>query len=186
MLRIFCIREMNGMEVTLPKRKHPRMQHYDYSSGGMYFVTLCTHLRKNLLSLVADGPAEDGDVGRGLAPAEMRLTRFGEIAQHELLALENRYDHIEIGAYVIMPNHIHAIIGISNAAGASPRPTLMDVICALKSLTVRQIRKMGYTGEVFQTSFYERVIRSQNEYLEIVRYIEENPMKWGADELYQP
>ena len=57
----------------LPKRKHPRLDNYDYSSAGAYFVTICTQNRRCVLSRI---------VGRGLAPAEangMEYTSFGKI-----------------------------------------------------------------------------------------------------------
>ena len=73
-------------------------------------------------------------VGRGLAPvvtSELEYTLWGEIAERQLLLLENRYSHLTIDRYVIMPNHIHMIAVLRyEAAGASPRPTIMDVICA--------------------------------------------------------
>ena len=47
--------------MELPERKHPRLKEYDYSQDGAYFVTICTHQRKNLLSNI--------DVGREQAPA---------------------------------------------------------------------------------------------------------------------
>ena len=84
-----------------------------------------------------------------------------------------------------MPNHIHLILILENqAAGASPRPTIMDVVCAYKSLTSIQCKKNGFSTKIFQTSFYEHVIRDRRDYDEIVKYIDENPMRWYYDELY--
>ena len=84
-----------------------------------------------------------------------------------------------------MPNHIHAILILANeAAGASPRPTIMDIVCAHKSLTTRECKKNGFDGKLFQTSFYEHIIRGQEDYDEIAKYIYENPMQWYCDELY--
>ena len=84
-----------------------------------------------------------------------------------------------------MPNHIHAILILKDeTAGASPRPTIMDIICAYKSLTVRECKKSGYKDKLFQTSFYEHIIRGLKDYDEISRYISENPMKWFYDEMY--
>jgi len=67
-------------------------------------------------------------VGRGLAPAEIKLTKIGKIVEEQLNNLPNSYDYVKIDKYVIMPTHIHAIIILSGqTAGASPRPTLMDI-----------------------------------------------------------
>ena len=72
----------------------------------------------------------------------------------------------------------------NEAAGASPRPTIMDIVCAYKSLTTRECKKNGFDGKLFQTSFYEHIIRGQEDYDEIAKYIYENPMQWYCDELY--
>ena len=104
-------------EKELPKRKHPRLDNYDYSSAGAYFVTICTQNRRCVLSSI---------VGRGLAPAEttvIEYTYLGEIAEKQLFLLADRYPYLTIDQYVIMPNHIHAIMILNGeTAGASPRP----------------------------------------------------------------
>ena len=165
----------------MPKRKHPRLSCHDYSATGAYFVTICTHNRRCLLSRV---------VGRGLAPAEkttysVEHTEYGEIAERQLLLLEERYPFLSIDAYVIMPNHIHVILFLKKAAGASPRPTVMDIVCAYKSLVTIACKKQFPIDKLFQTSFYEHIIRDRKDYDEIVKYIFENPMRWHYDELYQ-
>ena len=84
-------------EKELPKRKHPRLDNYDYSSAGAYFVTICTENRRCMLSRV---------VGRGLAPAEttgIEYTLFGKIAEKQLFLLEDRYPYLAVDKYVIMP-----------------------------------------------------------------------------------
>ena len=84
-----------------------------------------------------------------------------------------------------MPNHIHAIMILhGETAGASPRPTITDIVCAYKSLATRECKKNGFDGKLFQTSFYEHIIRGQEDYTEIVKYIYENPIRWYYDELY--
>ncbi len=214
----------------LPKRKHPRLDCFDYSSNGAYFVTICTQNRRCILSravpvekisdssfrtpvgrglapaaeeipdssfrapvgrgLAPDAPGDPqfNIVGRGLAPAEnvqIEYTSLGTIVEEQLLSIESRYPSVSIDRYVIMPNHIHAVFLINNeTAGASPRPTLMDVVCTFKSMTTRECRKIGFEGKLFQTSFYDHVIRDRSDYDEIIKYIHENPAKWFYDELY--
>ena len=143
------------MEHNLPKRKHPRLDNYDYSTAGAYFITICTQNRRCFLSHI---------VGRGLAPAEAHLTGYGAIAEEQLLLLEERYPQLKINQYVIMPNHIHAILLLEETAGASPRPTITDVVCAYKSLTTRKCKQFKPIEKLFQTSFYEHVIRGQADY----------------------
>ena len=65
-----------------------------------------------------------------------------------------------------------------------PRPTIADIVCAYKSLTTRECKKNGFEGILFQTSFYEHIIRGREDYEEIVKYIYENPLRWYYDELY--
>ena len=171
----------------IPKRKHPRLKLYDYSQPGGYFITICTANRKCILSNISIAPTvpDSNTVGRGLAPAETNLSKWGEIVEKELLDLENAFPFLRLDRYVIMPNHIHAILIITaEAAGASPRPTIMDMICRFKSITTRKCKLLGYEGILFQESFYDHIIRNGQDYDEISKYIEENPLNWYYDELY--
>lgn len=163
------------MDNSLPKRKHPCLDHYDYSSPGAYFVTVCTQNRRCLLSRI---------VGRGLAPAEVQYTAYGQIAKDQLLLLEERFPSLKIDQYVIMPNHIHMILVLEEAAGVNPRPTITNIVCAYKSLVTRQCKLLQPIDKLFQTSFYEHVIRGREDYNEIAEYIVNNPKKWELDSLY--
>ena len=163
------------MENYLPQRKHPRLDHYDYSAAGAYYITICTQNRRCLLSHI---------VGRGLDPTETVYTTYGNIAKEQLLLLEKRYPALKIDQYVIMPNHIHAILVLEETAGASPRPTITNIVCAYKSLTTRECKKARPIDKLFQTSFYEHVIRGQADYDEIAEYIVNNPKQWELDKLY--
>ena len=163
----------------LPKRKHPRLNVFDYSSNGAYFITMCTHNRRCVFSRIAD---------REFSPSERNIleyTKFGEIAEQQLLLLEERYSCLTVDKYVIMPNHIHAIF-VLNTESAETRshPTLMDIVCAYKSLTVKECKKNGFAEKLFQASFYEHIIRGLDDYNDIVRYIHENPIHWYYDKLY--
>ena len=158
------------MENNKLERKNLRLKNYDYSSAGAYFVTICTHNRQQILSRI---------VGRGLAPAEVEYTAYGKEAERQLLLLEERYPFLIIESYVIMPDHIHMMLAFEEkTAGASPRPTLYDVVCAYKSLATRECKKIRPVEKLFQTSFYEHIIRDQEDYNEKARYIEENPLRW--------
>ena len=161
--------------MELQKRKRTRLEGYDYSSPGAYFITICTNERKCIL----------GNVGQGLAPAEMNLSQYGKIAKEQLLDLENRFKTIKIDKYVIMPNHIHIILVSDNTAGASPCPTISDVICSFKSLTTRLCNKLNYKSQkLFQTSFHDHIIRDENDYRKIWEYIDTNVIKWEEDCFY--
>ena len=161
----------NGMEY--PKRKHPRLKQYDYSQPGYYYITI--HLNRDVpaLSYVEPGTAHER--------AKIHLSAFGEIAKRQLDTLEKRYAHIKIDKYVIMPTHIHAIIRITQkTAGASLHTTVADVVGAYKSLTTRACNLLMQTPgrKLFQTSFYDSVIRNEKMYQQCWKYIDENPEKW--------
>lgn len=143
----------------------------------MYFITICSDNKKCIFSKI---------VGQGLAPAEVKLTRYGKIAEEQLLLLKNRYKTIDVNEFVIMPNHIHIILSIhGSAAGASPCPTVSDIICVYKSLTTRICKKAGYQNQkIFQTSFYDHIIRDNEDYITKAQYIENNPAKWQEDKYY--
>ena len=117
------------MEKSLPKRKHPRLNDYDYGTPGAYFVTICTQNRRCILAKI---------VGRGLAPAEIQYTPYGDIAREQLLLLQERYPTLKIDQYVIMPNHIHAVLMLEDVGEDSVRPKITDIICTYKSLATRE------------------------------------------------
>ena len=83
-----------------------------------------------------------------------------------------------------MPDHIHAIIFLpKKAGGASPSPTLNDVICAFKSLTARICKQQYGIEKIFQRSYAEHIVRDQKDYETRRKYIYENPMKWYYKQL---
>ncbi len=165
--------------MELPNRKSPRIKEYDYSTPGAYFITICTKGREQFLSKIT--------VGQGLAPAENQLTVCGKIAKEQIVLLEERYPTVKIDKFVIMPNHIHLLISLYNqTAGASPCPTISDVICTFKSLTTRLCRQEGFKGlHLFQSSFHDHIIRNEKDYQKIWEYINTNVIKWETDCFYK-
>ncbi|MBR2387169.1 MAG: transposase [Clostridia bacterium] len=181
------------MEKDLPQRKPTRLKNFDYNKIGAYFITICTENRRQILSRIEKTKFAFGEmvvdctVGEGLAPPEylVKLRPCGEVVKEQLLALESRYKNVTVEDYVIMPNHIHAIIFLhEEAGGASPSPTLIDVVSAFKSLTSRICKRCCGIEKIFQRSFYDHIIRDREDYEEHLRYIHENPMRWFYDELY--
>ena len=162
--------------MEFPKRKNPRLKQFDYSMPGAYFVTICTREMARILGNIT--------VGRGLALAENNLSVYGKIADEQINLLELRYQCVKIDKYVIMPNHIHAIISLSTA-GASHRPTISDVVCAFKSITTIKCRKAGLKDKhLFQTSFHDHIIRGERDYKKIWEYIDTNVIRWQKDCFY--
>ena len=121
----------------------------------------------------------------GACSCREQTDRIRKIAEEQLLNLEKRYSCVRIDKYIIMPNHIHAIIEIKETAGASPCPTLSDIVCAYKSITSRIIKKYLNSEKIFQNSFYDHVIRGEKDYYEIWNYIDGNHLKWSTDCFYK-
>ena len=160
----------------MEKRKHPRLKGYDYGKAGGYFITFCTKDREHLLSDI---------VGRGaLAPPEVVLREPGMILDTLIQNAPKVYPGVVMEKYVIMPNHVHLLIRIAeeeDGGAGAPRPTVPQIVGGLKSLTRRR------TGRpLWQTSFYDHVIRDEADYLRIWNYIDTNPGKWQEDEYYTP
>ena len=120
-------------------------------------------------------------VGEGLAPPEItvNLTSCGKVAKEQLQLLEKRFPNITVDDFIIMPDHIHIIIFLNEqAGGASPSPTLNNIICAFKSLTTRICNQQFGIEKIFQRSFFEHIIRDKTDYETRKKYIYENPMRW--------
>ena len=163
-------------EKDLPKRKSTRLKGFDYSTEGAYFVTICVNDRKPILSEVIKTA-----VGEGLAPPEysVKLKPCGEAVKEQLQHIENRFSSVSVEDYVIMPDHIHVIIFLhGKAGGASPSPTLNDVICAFKSLTSRECKQKYGIEKIFQRSYAEHIVRNIEDYETRRKYICENPLRW--------
>jgi len=163
-------------ENKLPKRKPIRWDKHDYSDAGRYFITVCTEGRKPILSRiisVGDGAYDVPDI---------ELTEIGKTVEKYLLS-SNKIDGVQIDQYVIMPNHIHFVVLCEgNGTSRAPSPTnarIPHLVSTFKRFCNREIGK-----QVFQRSFYDRVIRDEKEYIRVCNYIVENPLKWREDELY--
>ena len=168
------------MDGTVPKRKSTRLKNYDYSSVGAYFVTICVADRKPILSEIVK-TLDTRLVGEGLAPPaySVKLKPCGVIAEEQLKQIEIRFPSVSVDDFVIMPDHIHALIFLhKNTGGASPSPTLNDVMCAFKSLTSRICKKQYGIERIFQRSFSEHIVRDQEDYVRRKNYMRKNPVLW--------
>ncbi len=166
--------------MDLPRRKSNRLPEYDYSAPGEYFVTVCTHNRRCILSSIS----VEADA---LGGPRLQLTDIGKTVERYILSTD-RIPGCRVDKYVIMPNHVHMILLIESG-GAQPEngpprargraPTVSDAVGTLKRLVNREI---GH--DIWQRSFHEHVIRNENDYREIWEYIENNPAKWAEDRYY--
>ena len=151
----------------LPARKNIRLNNYDYSNNGYYFITICT---KDNQKLFWDVPVES-------PIAQPPLSAIGKIVEKAIENIPNIYEPITIDKYVIMPNHIHLILVITNDDGRTMRvPTISTVINQMKGYVSKQI---GYS--IWQKLFYDHIISNKTEYLNNWQYIDDNPVKWAED-----
>jgi REP element-mobilizing transposase RayT len=188
-------KNMNKYNPDLHHRRSIRLHGYDYSQEGLYFVTLCTQNRACLFGEIADG--------------EMRLNEIGKMIEKWCAELSHKFQDIILDAYIIMPNHFHAIIvNTSTPVGADLRvcPELGEheyilgehtgsplhvVVQWFKTMTtneyIRGVKTLGwqpFNKRVWQRNYYEHIIRDHNDYARIAGYIADNPDNWANDDLY--
>ena len=169
-------------------RRSIRLKGFDYTSPGAYFVTVVTRGRECLLGEIVD--------------EEMRLSREGRIADECWRLNPRHFPHIELGAFVVMPNHVHGIIilheraapsvGAHHVAPLRPKPperprvetgSLGAIIRAYKASVTRTIRReLGGAPTVWQRNYYEHIVRDEREHDLIRLYIESNPINWASDD----
>ena len=161
--------------MDLPKRKQIRLREYDYSAPGAYFVTICTHDRRCILSSIAVGAA----ISR---PADVHLSNCGEIVALAIRNIPTAYSNVSIDHYVIMPNHVHMILRIhgDESGRILSAPTVSTVVGQMKRWASRQA---GFG--LWQKSYHEHVIRNEDDYRQIREYIDTNPAKWAEDRYYR-
>lgn len=166
--------------MDLKKRKKIRLENYDYSQNGAYFVTVCTAGKKALFwknvgaDIIRPRPNEQS---AGNAP----LSEYGEIAETAIRNISEHYPFVTVDKYCIMPNHVHMIVFI--AASRDGRiisaPTLSTVIGQMKRWASKEAE-----APLWQKSFYDEIIRNEKACGEIRKYVCENPSRWEEDEYF--
>ncbi len=156
-------------------RKPNRLREYDYSASGWYFVTICTQKHIPFFGKVENG--------------KMKLNRYGKIVRNYWKKIENLHSDIQLDYFIIMPNHIHGIIiinSVGDANFASPtndrtKMKLSKIIQQFKRAVTIDFRKNGNSNFKWQRSFYDRIIRNEDELFKIRKYVRENPLSWEID-----
>ena len=164
----------------IPQRQPHRLRNFDYGSNGAYFITICVNHRNELLGKIYVGAA----IGR---PPTIKLSHYGNTVNDAIKNTNTIYENVKVDQYVIMPNHVHMILMIDNEddsaipeGRAMRAPTVGTVINQLKGFASKQI---GFP--LWQKSFYDHIIRDEEDYQTHLKYIEENPAKWAEDEYYE-
>lgn len=192
---------MKKYNPKIHKRKSIRLKGYDYAQAGLYFVTICTNDRKHLFGEIING--------------EIQLNLLGKIAQQEWINTTEIRKNCTLGAYIIMPNHMHAIISIdyvikqseNKSDFKSPSQTIGAIIRGYKGATTKKIKEIirSSTGElqfaptdkgfapaefdlsksIWQRNYYEHIIRNDRAFSKIENYIINNLLKWEEDKFYK-
>lgn len=168
----------------LPSRKRIRLQNYDYSSCGLYFITICTDKHKNIFwngNLEIEKFTWSPVGANCVRPINLPLSSIGKIVLEELERWNNAYNAVSLCSYVVMPNHLHIMIFISADEYGRTQfaPTVSRMVKQFKGAVTK---KVGYP--VWQKSFMEHIIRNKQDFETRSKYIYENPVRWYFDELY--
>jgi putative transposase len=170
-------------------RRSIRLQGYDYSRAGAYFVTICTWNREYRFGEIVDGAMQLNDAGRVVKQC------WEDIPVH--------FPHVALDESVIMPNHVHGIVfinhidrdhdmGAKNLSPLQSRPqahptgtskTIGSVVRGFKIGVTKWVRQHTSILDVWQRNYWEHVIRNDSELTEIRQYISNNPMQWDLDSL---
>jgi len=175
-----------------------RLRGYDYASAGWYHVVMCTQDRVCWL----------GDIRNGI----VGLSPVGCRAYRNCAAIPDHFDHAVMDAFIVMPNHVHAIIGLTasaphhrgsdarsrvatgnehtsteaqaNAFGPLKPGALPTIVHAYKGSVTRWARRHDAPDFEWQARFYDRIIRNERELIATRQYVLDNPRQWTQDRNY--
>ncbi|MGC2828005.1 MAG: hypothetical protein WB994_00050 [Candidatus Acidiferrum sp.] len=167
-----------------PARRSTRLQNMDYAQPGAYFVTLCAFCKRCIFGTVETG--------------RMRLSPIGDIVSACWVDLPNHFPGAKVDIFIVMPNHVHGILAIEERtrravplrddqrfeAFRRPLPgSVSTMVRSFKSAVTKLVRDgMGdRTMQVWQSNYFERVLRNGDEFANATRYILENPIMWHLD-----
>ena len=157
-----------------PVRKTTRLRTYNYSSGGAYFITICT--TDVVLSNI---------VARDFVCPEVRLTSVGEVIEKNIKQI-NRAENVSVEHYVIMPDHIHMIVFINDTMGEKEKgkdpanERIPQVVSVFKRLSQKDVGR-----KIFQRGYYDHIIRNDKDYEVKWQYIDDNPANWLQKQKWQ-
>lgn len=156
--------------------KRNRLEKYDYCTNGVYFLTLCTEKKKQLLSRI---------VARGILDApEIALSLIGRRIEEAICFLDKNWQDISVHSYVIMPNHVHLLLEVKRAEGASRMPRATGAIVPSFVSSLKRFTSKNYPCKLWQTSYYDHIIRDEKDYNVRWEYIANNPSRWIEDDYY--
>ncbi|MCF6319197.1 MAG: hypothetical protein L3J83_07965 [Proteobacteria bacterium] len=165
--------------------KSRRLKGWNYGGSGYYFITICTKNHKCFFGKIIKD--------------SMRLSKEGLTAEQYLIEISQHSPFVELNNFVVMPNHVHAILIMNvdainrastrvakNTGGfaGNNNPMLNNNISKIvrwyKGRVTFEIRKTNPNFS-WQTNYHDHIIRHEKSYLEISEYINNNPLKWSLD-----
>lgn len=177
------------MEGGFFNRKTIRLKAYDYSQAGYYFITICTQNRRNLFGNIKNG--------------EIILNSSGSVAYYNLLDIPNHIRDVNLDIFCIMPNHVHLIIVIENVGSpymategknseiekrspcmVTPQTKSIYILPKTIQQYKASVTKNTAIPDIWQSKFYDHIIRNDYELKKIREYIINNPAKWQLDKYY--
>lgn len=162
-----------------------RLQSWDYGSNAAYFITICTHNRAHFFGDILDGI--------------MQLNEIGQLAEKYWMEIPHHFPFVELGNFVVMPNHTHGILIINksdddttwngglgdnvktlqcNVSTISPKPgTIPTIIRSYKSIVTKNARLIRPDFN-WHPRFHDHIIRDAQSFENIQNYITNNPINW--------
>lgn len=162
-------------------RRSIRLAGFDYSRPGAYFLTICSVERRCIFGSIDHG--------------QFRENTLGQLIRACWLQIPDHFPSVETDEFVIMPNHLHAILNIKRSGPRREGPrheafssptcaSIPTIVRTFKAGVTRLARRQGQWnyGAIWQRDYFERVIRDGKEYADTCSYIKGNPLRWELDE----
>ena len=166
--------------MDLPRRRPNRLERYDYSQPGCYFVTICARERK---SLFWDEITSHMGVGADIIrPWTEQLSPVGLLVKQAIEDIPVHYPNVSLEHYVVMPNHVHILLSIGGDGGrmlSAPTTPLSTIVGQMKRAASKAA---GHS--IWQKGYHDHIVRNDGDYLRIWDYIRTNPAKWREDCYY--
>ena len=159
----------------MQRRRSKRLYRHDYAQG-LYFVTVCSYRLAHLFGEIVDG--------------ELLPSQAGKLVAKEWQQTATVRPAVELDLFVVMPNHFHGLIAISDeasygqAVGKGMRPNSLGAIMAqFKSIVTKQCRSLGIGRQtpIWQRGYYDHIVRNERALNQIRQYILSNPLRWRED-----
>lgn len=157
-------------------RRSIRLNSYNYSSSGYYFVTICSDKFRHIF---ANTQVENDDT-------KLSLTKLGDVVSDCWLDIPTHYPKVRLHEFVIMPNHLHGIVEIMQRKPSDTFETkLSSIIRGFKAGVTKKCNELGLCNHsIWHRNYYEHIIRNEKSYSIISNYIRNNPINWQRDKYF--